>query len=218
MDTSKPARSIHKKGRRRVIGTFISAKMQLSVEWESQNERDFLYYLEFDDDVRGYKEQPIRYRYTLNDKYHYHYPDFEIFRHSSERRKFVEIKPLKVTMQDEFKEKTLAIKAKMLSDGFDYIVVTDSQIYDEPLLSNLKLLYRYINHEYDPESVKKMVYELVAMDRSSLKLKELKVFASKFSMELIDCYSCIAHKIFIFDVRKILSPDTELTLNRKTLP
>ncbi len=148
---SKPARSIHKKGRKNVIGSFMSAKMQVLVEWESQIERDFMYYLEFDYDVRGYTSQPTRYRYTREDKYKYHFPDFEIFRYSTPKRKFVEIKPLHVTKKTEFIEKTAAIKAQMHTDGFDYSVVTDSQLRVEPILSNLKLLYRYIIHGFYPD-------------------------------------------------------------------
>lgn len=210
---SKPARSIHKKGRKNVIGSFMSAKMQVLVEWESQIERDFMYYLEFDDDVRGYTSQPTRYRYTREDKYKYHFPDFEIFRYSTPKRKFVEIKPLHVTKKTEFIEKTAAIKAQMHTDGFDYSVVTDSQLRVEPILSNLKLLYRYIIHQYDREKVGLLVKELKAKGNTSIIFQELVSLAQNYSLALIDCYSCISNKIFTFDTSSPLSFETVLTLS-----
>lgn len=210
---NKPARSIHKKGRKNAIGSFMSAKMQVLVEWESQIERDFMYYLEFDDDVKSYTSQPTRYRYTREDKYKYHFPDFEIFRYSTSRRKFVEIKPLRVTKKTEFIEKTVAIKAQMQKDGFDYSVVTDSQLRVEPILSNLKLLYRYITHQYDHEKVCLLVKELKAKENTLIIFQELVSLAQNYSLELIDCYSCISNKIFIFDTSSPLSFETVLSLS-----
>lgn len=211
---AKPARSIHKKGRKRVIGSFNSAKMRQSIEWESQIERDFLYHLEFDDDVKSYISQPIRYRYSIDNKYHYHFPDFEIVRRSTSKRKFVEIKPFHVTQKPEFQEITSAIKAKMLSDGFDYVVVTDSQIRIEPIFSNLKLLYRYILHEYNEENMRQLINQLSELGYTSLAFSELRKTAEDFSLELIDCYSAIANKVLSFDASHPLSEDTILTLSR----
>lgn len=212
---NKPARSIHKKGRKNVIGSFMSAKMQILVEWESQIERDFMYYLEFDGDVRSYTSQPTRYRYSREDKYKYHFPDFEIFRYSTPKRKFVEIKPLHVTKKTEFIEKTAAIKAQMQVDGFDYSVVTDSQLRIEPILSNLKLLYRYITYQYDLEKVSQLVNELKAKENTSIIFQELVSLAQNYSLELIDCYSCISNKIFTFDTNSPLSFETVLSLSEE---
>lgn len=212
---AKPARSIHKIGRKRVIGSFMSAKMAVPVEWESQIERDFFYYLEFDDDVHAYAAQPIRYRYTLDHKYHYHYPDVEIFRYSTNQQKFVEIKPFHVTQKLDFQEKTAAIHAQMVTDGHDYSVVTDAQIRVEPTLNNLKLLYRYILHEYDPQNLKMFIHHLKETGVTALTFEELKDKAEESSFALIDCYSFIANKIFSFNIQEPLSPATVLTLSIK---
>ena len=212
---TKLARSIHKIGRKRVIGSFMSAKMAAPVEWESQIERDFYYYLEFDDDVQAYAAQPIRYRYTLNHKYHYHYPDVEIYRYSTNQQKFVEIKPHHVTQKIEFQEKTAAIEAQMLIDGHDYSVVTDAQIRVEPTLSNLKLLYRYILHEYDYLNLQLLISHLRNVGTTMLTLDELKNEAEQFSLALIDCYSLIANKKFSFNTQEPLTPMTILALSER---
>jgi len=212
---SKPARSIHKVGRKRVIGSFMSAKMQRPVEWESQIERDLMYYLEFDDDVEMYSSQPVRYRYTLNDKYHYHYPDFKIIRRSTRKPKFVEIKPFNETQKPDFIEKTDAIKVQMKKDGYDYDVITDSQLQVEPILNNLKLLYRYINHQYDHVKVNSLMTEIQAKKHSSITFQELVDCAKQYSLELIDCYSCIANKIFTFDTATPLTFETVLSLSQR---
>lgn len=212
-----PARSIHKIGRRRVIGSFASAKMREMVEWESQIERDFLYHLEFDHDVIRYVSQPIKFRFSQDNKYHYHYPDFEIFRHSTPKRKFIEIKPYHITQKPEFIEKTEAIKAKMFSEGFDYAVITDNEIRIEPILSNLKLLYRYKLHEYSLANVNKLVQALQSSGLISLTFSQLEKIAQEFSLELIDCYSCIANKVFDFDIKVPLTENTLLIVADRKL-
>lgn len=208
----KPARSIHKTGRKNVIGSFTSVKMKAIVEWESQIERDFMYFLEFDDDVRGYKAQPIKYRYTRDGKYKYHFPDFEIFRYSTSKRKFVEIKPFNVTQDPQFREKSAAIRKQMQADGFDYVVVTDAQLRVEPTLSNLKLLYRYIDHDFDHEKTFELLKELKAAGNTSIVFQDLVQIAQDYSLALIDCYSCISNKIFTFDTSKPLTLTTVLSL------
>mgnify|MGYP003385960865 CR=1 FL=1 len=211
----KPARSIEKKGRKRVIGSFMSAKMQEHVDWESQIERDFLYYLEFDADVKEYQAQPLRFKYTFNEKYHQHYPDYEIKRYSTPKRKFVEIKPFYITQKQDFIEKTIAIKAQMDNDGYDYTVITDKDIRVEPIYSNIKLLYRYITHEYDIDEVSSLITNLKATNITTLSFEELREVAKGFSLALIDCYSCIANNIFSFDINEPLSPMTILTLSQR---
>lgn len=206
----QPARKINNGGKDRVIGNFPSYKMGRSVEWDSQIERDYLFYLEFDGDVIEYHPQPIKYRYTLNKKYHTHYPDFEVVRKSTSRKKFVEIKMKSTTLKLEFIEKTKAIKAQMNRDDHDYAVVTDEDLRVKPILDNLKLLYRYIWEDTNPVKVKSLIKAVQEHNAGTISLLELRGLAENSGLALIDCYACIARGLFEFDLNTSLGPESIL--------
>ena len=53
------ARKITNRGSKKVIGKFPSLKMNTTIWWESQLERDYIYLLEIDPDVTAYQGQPF---------------------------------------------------------------------------------------------------------------------------------------------------------------
>ncbi|MBD3667605.1 MAG: TnsA endonuclease N-terminal domain-containing protein [Kangiella sp.] len=211
----KPARKINNGGKDRVIGNFPSYKMRRMVEWDSQVERDFLFYLEFDDDVIEYHPQPIKYPYSFKNKYHNHFPDFEVVRRSTPKLKYVEVKTYSTTQKPEFIEKTAAITAAMELDGFDYAVVTDVDLRVEPLFGNLKLLYRYIWQELPPAETDSLLNDVDRIHDGILTLSDLKDLAESHGLQLVDCYAAIAKKYFEFELATHpLGPDTLLRLSQ----
>ncbi|MFZ5897605.1 MAG: hypothetical protein ACOYU7_00210 [Bacillota bacterium] len=70
----RPARSVATSGVK-IRGKFPSSKMGRTVEYESTLERDFFYWLEFDEDVWEYYEQPLRLDYKYCGEERWYYPD-----------------------------------------------------------------------------------------------------------------------------------------------
>ncbi len=115
--------------------------MQSLIWYESLNERDYMYLLEIDPDVVSYRSQPLKISYTLNNQLRRYTPDFFVQRRS--REQIVEIKPEKRLNQDQNLQLFQVMNSLGQSQGWEFIVITDKMIKKEPLLSNLKLLYRY---------------------------------------------------------------------------
>jgi hypothetical protein len=136
-----PARKITNRGSKKNIGKFFSFKMQSLIWYESLNERDYMYLLEIDPDVVSYRSQPLKISYTLNHQLRQYTPDFLVERRS--REQIVEIKPEKRLNQEYNLQLFQAITKLGQSQGWEFVVITDKMIKKEPLLSNLKLLYRY---------------------------------------------------------------------------
>lgn len=211
----KPARKINNGGKDRVIGNFPSYKMGRMVEWDSQVERDYLFYLEFDDDVIEYHPQPIKYQYSFKNKYHNHFPDFEVVRRSTPKLKYVEAKMYSTTQKPEFIEKTAAITAAMERDGFDYAVVTEVDLRVDPLFGNLKLLYRYIWQELPPVEFNSLLNDVEQIHDGILTLTALRDLATTHKLALVHCYAAIAKKYFEFELATHrLGPDTLLRLSQ----
>ncbi len=115
--------------------------MQSLIWYESLNERDYMYLLEIDPEVVSYRSQPLKISYTLNHQLRRYTPDFLVQRRS--REQIVEIKPEKRLNQEQNVQLFQAITNLGQSQGWEFVVITDKMIQKEPLLSNLKLLYRY---------------------------------------------------------------------------
>ena len=135
------ARTITNAGSNKVIGKFPSVKMNEVIWWESQLERDYIYWLEIDPDVISYKSQPFFINYRSEGKKRKYTPDFWVKRPDKEQ--VIEVKPAqKITSQ-----KNTALWRKIIplceEKGWEFVVVTDEMIRIQPQLDNIKLLYKY---------------------------------------------------------------------------
>lgn len=135
------SRKIVNTGSRKVIGKFPSLKMNTAIWWESQIERDYIYLLESDPMVVSYKGQPFSIDYISRGKRRHYTPDFWVDRGDSQE--IIEVKP--VHQINSEKNQTLFHQINFLCQerGLKFNVVTDEMIRIQPLLDNLKLLYKY---------------------------------------------------------------------------
>lgn len=115
--------------------------MQSLIWYESLNERDYMYLLEIDPDVVSYSSQPLKISYTLDDQVQRYTPDFLVERRS--KQQIVEIKPNSQLDNDKNLKLFQSMTSISQSQGWEFVVITDEMIRREPLLSNVKLLYRY---------------------------------------------------------------------------
>ena len=117
-------------GGRKIIGKFPSIKMGRAVWWESQIERDFIYYPEMDPGVIAFKEQPLKIRYLLDGKIHSYTPDFLLER--ADRKQIVEVKDEKAAASEEFNLLFRCVAPICKANGYEYLVITDREIRRQP--------------------------------------------------------------------------------------
>ena len=141
-----PIRKITNSGSRKNTGFFPSIKNERPVAFESLLERDYMYLLEYDDDVITYKEQPLTISYCLDNRIRRYTPDFSVKRKN--KTQLIEIKPqskLKKILYDDYMLKKYNAAALFCkSNGYsEFNIVTDEEIRSGHLLNNIKYLFSY---------------------------------------------------------------------------
>jgi hypothetical protein len=134
-------RGITNAGYKKVIGKFPSLKMNTTIWWESQIERDYIYLLEIDPSVITYKGQPFCVSYNDGGTQRTYTPDFWVQR--LDRQQVVEVKPLSKVNSEENLIKFRHITVECQKLGMEFVVVTDTMTRIQPKLDNIKLLYKY---------------------------------------------------------------------------
>lgn len=138
-----PARKVTNTGTKKNIGRFFSQKMQMAIVYESLLERDYMYFLEIDPLVKCYSSQPMSICYTMENSSRQYTPDLLVERIS--KTQILEVKPKDKLELPENIQRFEHISKYFHSQGLEFAVVTDEMIRVKPLLSNIKLLYRYAN-------------------------------------------------------------------------
>lgn len=120
------------------------------IQFESSLERDFIYLLEFDKNVKSYLEQPIEIKYIDKEgKDRKYTPDFYVLYYDN-KEEIIEIKyekTLKIK-KEELESKFNAAKEYCDSKNLHFKVVTESIIREinADKLENTKFLVRYKNY------------------------------------------------------------------------
>lgn len=143
-----PAREVSNRGGN-VIGHFPSLKLGRMVDYESLIERDFIYLLEYEQDVTWYTEQPLTIPYRHQDKDLAYTPDFYVVR--SGRNVVVECKPEKFADSEENRPKFDAARAWCADNGCAFRVVTDAHLRSGYRLQNVKFLVQFARYRIEQE-------------------------------------------------------------------
>ncbi|KPC52280.1 TnsA endonuclease N-terminal domain-containing protein [Amantichitinum ursilacus] len=137
-------RRIHNRNSRKVIGHSYSYKMEGLLTWESTLERDWLLRLEVDSRVRAITAQPRKFDIWHDDKRRLYTPDVLVeWVDPSRRPTLQEVKPDRVALEPGWQEYFGSIRETVDKDGWDFDVITESQIRQEPHLWNAKALRMY---------------------------------------------------------------------------
>jgi len=128
-------------GTARVKGKFPSLKLGKSVWYENHVERDYIYLLEFDPNVLSYKERHPQIQYIYNGARHTFTPDFLVIRRDS--KQIIEVKPDDQAAKEENYVFYRLLASIYRQEGYEFSVVTDTEIRTQPRLNNIKLLWRY---------------------------------------------------------------------------
>lgn len=160
-----PTRKITNTGTRKNTGFFPSQKNERPVAFESLLELDYIYLLEFDDDVVKYTEQPLTITYTISNRSYKYTPDFLVERKN--KTQLIEIKPeskLQIILNDEskFNKYKAAAQYCKSKEYSSFEIVTDNDIRNGNLLNNVKFLFAYHNVNVPAINKLKIRNELVA--------------------------------------------------------
>jgi hypothetical protein len=134
-------RKISNAGRRQVIGKFPSIKMKTVIWWESQIERDYIYLLEIDPNVISYQGQPFQISYQQQGKSRIYTPDFFVKRNQIQQ--VVEVKANSQINKLQNKRLWQIITNWCQKQNWQFLVITDQMIRQQPKLNNIKLLFKY---------------------------------------------------------------------------
>ena len=125
-----------------LTGSITSVKNNTNVEFESSLERDFIYLLEYNTDVKRYYEQPIKIKYYEDDKSKVYIPDF-IIEYFSGKRSIVEIK-YKEDLEknkDAYAKKFKATQEFCIKNNFHFKILNENDIRTYKLFNAKFLLY-----------------------------------------------------------------------------
>ncbi len=168
-----PVRRFSKK---RVRRRFASLKLNRMVYAESLNEKNCFRLLDFDSDVIDYREQPFKILYIAYGEKHHYTPDIEVIR--KYKKQIVEVKPFDKLNDEESIRQFEVGRRYALESGYEYIVMTEREIYGQ-LLDNIEFLYRYARQGEVPFpyrlETKKIVnsVESITIERLSKQLQVL---------------------------------------------
>lgn len=126
---------------RRGIGHFASRKVALQMPFVSSLERDLLYLLEVDPEIRAYLTQPLNLRYRDYEFIRSHLPD--VLSLTRDQIALIEVKYADEAALPEVQRRTQILKTGLAPHGIAYRVLTEKIIRAEPRLTNARRLSRY---------------------------------------------------------------------------
>ena len=130
------------------IGWFASYKMRRSIAYESLLECDYLYLLDFSEEVGAFEEQPLTITYQHAGRTHRYTPDFRVSQGGHEL--LVECKPLALVGTDENRRKFAAGEAWAAEHGHQFQVVTEREIRRGRRVENVRFLTQFARYPVEP--------------------------------------------------------------------
>ena len=148
-ENAKRVRQPVTRSKGRVVGYYPSVKSKRSVAWESQMELKACRIFEYCPTVSNYREQPEVVRYKLNGKEKRYIPDFEL-KLINDERVFIEIKPKKVLVKNEEKERFVAISDYLTTRSITFAVMTEEELNVGYIQDSIKLIHPYSALDISP--------------------------------------------------------------------
>lgn len=153
-----------KKSHISVTGYFSSYKNKRQINFESKLEHDFYLLLEFDEQVKSYKEQPFNIYYIYQDKKRRYTPD-TLVNYIDDTQKVFEVKPIfKIQNDIELQEKIELQKQKIKEEkNLELFMFTDANI-DNIYIANIKIIYNFAFIKENKEIEDKIKNELLKLN------------------------------------------------------
>lgn len=208
LNTNEKARTPKNTGTLKNIGKFPSLKNKKSIWFESHIERDFIYLIEFDEDVIKYREQPFKIQYFLNGKQHYYTPDFLVKR--KKKKQIIEIKPQSKIEKVEFIHFSKHMNKLLAEEGYEYLIITDLDIRLQPRLSNIKFLWRY--SRIPISTAHQILVQRIFAKSSNISFSKLSSIFSQSKQQREIIFTLIFHQYLLIDIDKPITPDSVISI------
>jgi len=134
---------------KQTVGNFSSYKMKTSIWYDSALKRDFMYWLEFDPDVLSYTTPAVSFDYYELGKFKQYAPDFQVIRR--QKKQIIDVKSQQTLGSDRYKLLYQQLSNICHDTGWSFVVLSESEVRQEPIFSNIKLLYRYARENFGIE-------------------------------------------------------------------
>lgn len=131
---------------RRVVCKIPSQKMRRIVPVNSFLARDYVLLMEYNPQVRLYREQPCNIRFRYGGKVRVCTPDFLVVDRTGARR-FVRLKPESWAIAEDDAAFLHAVSCICQEHGLEFTLVHEADIRRQPRLHNIGLLRRYSQTE-----------------------------------------------------------------------
>lgn len=194
-----------------LTGQIKSLKRNDLVDFESSLERDYIYILEFDEDVRYYYEQPLKIEF----KNRYYVPDFFV-EYWDGTKEVIEIK-YTVDLIDNASKYTAKFKATeefCNSNSMTFKILTENEIRNDYLF-NIKFLRRIQIIHTSQESEYFNEFELLEQNMKKLK-------KATINSLLDSCTSCESKRaeliqyLWLMIIHRKLNVDLSIKLNMES--
>jgi len=203
------ARKIFNNGNKKIIGKFPSLKMKTSIWWESQLERDYIYFLEIDPTVIAYYSQPFKIGFQVGEKTHVYTPDFFVIR--NDKKQVIEIKPEKRI--NDLKNQFIFsnVKPICLEQGCEFKVITDKTIRSQPRLNNIKLLHKYSRMALLPQH--HIICHEVFLNKKEVAFAQIEHYFQVKGITKQYIYALIYKGILAIDITKPINKSSMIRLS-----
>jgi len=205
-----PVRKMPSFGAQKNIGKFASVKTGRIAWFESLLERDHMYLLDFDPQVTYWHEQPFKFRYVLNGTTHFYTPDIEV--HRDGKKQVIEVKSQQQVDSGDFDSIFRSATSICQDEGYEYVVVTDRVIRQQPKLDNIKKLWKYARTPILPQ-YQLLCAELFQANQSeSVELGDVLAFFTTKNVAVQAVYAMMFWGILTFDLMEPLNEFTSIKM------
>lgn len=205
-----PVRKIPRFGAQKNIGKFASVKTGLIAWYESLLERDKMYLLDFDPQVTFWHEQPFKIRYAVDGKTHYYTPDLEV--HRGTKKQVVEVKSQEQVDSGKFDALFRLATSICADEGYEYVVVTDLMIRQQPKLNNITKLWKYARTPILPQHQVLCAEFFQASEVEEVELGDLLGFFKSKNVAAQVVYAMMFWGVLTFDLTLSLDEFTSIKM------
>lgn len=190
-----PIRKVSNRSKKNTIGSFPSLKMKRMIAFESLIERDGLYTFDFEKDVLTFEEQPLSIEYEHEKKKRHYIPDFLLKKTNGSV--IIECKPTALVGLPENSRKFDAAREWCKEHGYQFQVLTDTELRTGFRLDNIKLLTRFARLHVGPE-MRSRIYDQLYSFSGILTVHSLALHISPMNIET--AIAAILHMAFHHEI------------------
>ena len=188
------------------IGNFSSCKMETSFRYNSLLQKDFMYWLEFDSDVLSYNAPAITVNYRSSGREKSYTPDFQVVRR--QKKQVIEVKSQKTVETEKYDRLYQMLSGMYDETGWEFVVLTETKIRTEPLLSNIKLLYGYARENFSTDEYRDC-WE-IARSNVSVSLAEIFQILDQHRVRRNILFKLLFHNLIEIDIQQAITANSTI--------